>query len=719
MIVLLLGSCMSRDAAPEMSKQEAMPSSPAPIEQDGEGAMGGGRARREEGRVGKKDAPSAPRGAAFATSADMEDASLAPPEDAPSGEPTDGPQTRAWFPESFLWMPLVETSSAGVASVPVPVPDTLTTWRVLALGQSGEGAQGGTVASFASTLPAYVDVVTPSFLMADDELALPIQVVSQQAGGVRETLSVSTGSTSWQGAVAVDGFGSWARSVPISAGAPGLLGIRAALGSLDAVEKSIPVRPSGRPIDQVRGGTLAGPRDIVLDGIPGGRFGGVTVTVFPGVRSIVATEVGVAGHRNGVHAAAYAWSLAGRAGPLSGQGDITEDSLRELSLLAQQRLTRAMRSPTPVDAAAALAGLRGADPDTLAGRLAARLEDSVTRGQQPDGLWGMESGAALDAVLVQTAQAVWALGPDAKASRLRATAAFERHRDRLSEPTVAAWALAAGVVETGLVDEARKVVSEAVKRAPDGSRRLAGTWLVGESEATAVAALALTEESVRADLAAGLLARYSPWQGFGHGYANLVALEALSSVMGGEIPTSARISLTVDGVAVGEGALDPAVPWRPITLTAPALVDVGEHRITLTSEPAVPGLAFVLTSRSYLPWEQQEPDGLDVVVTPGAMEVGVPSFVTVTVAGPPGRSVDVDVGLPAGFDLDRAQMPAGPAWQAEDGEVRFTGIVLDGGSWTTALPVTPTVLGRLQTGPTTVRSDGAEFTRIPTRWTVR
>ena len=53
-------------------------------------------------------------------------------------------QTRAWFPESFLWMPLVETDPSGRASVTVPVPDTLTTWRLLALAQSA-GAEIGAV----------------------------------------------------------------------------------------------------------------------------------------------------------------------------------------------------------------------------------------------------------------------------------------------------------------------------------------------------------------------------------------------------------------------------------------------------------------------------------------------------------------------------------------------------------------------------------------------
>ena len=32
-------------------------------------------------------------------------------------------QGRSWFPETFLFEPLVETNEAGLAQVPVPVPD--------------------------------------------------------------------------------------------------------------------------------------------------------------------------------------------------------------------------------------------------------------------------------------------------------------------------------------------------------------------------------------------------------------------------------------------------------------------------------------------------------------------------------------------------------------------------------------------------------------------
>ncbi len=81
--------------------------------------------------------------------------------------------TRAWFPETFLFNPLIVTDASGRADVKVKVPDRLTTWHVLALAHSREGAQAGTTTDFLGTLPTYVDPVVPKQLVAGDEVRLP------------------------------------------------------------------------------------------------------------------------------------------------------------------------------------------------------------------------------------------------------------------------------------------------------------------------------------------------------------------------------------------------------------------------------------------------------------------------------------------------------------------------------------------------------------------
>ena len=79
----------------------------------------------------------------------------------------------------------------GRAKIEVKVPDRLTTWHVLALAHSREGAQAGTTADFLGTLPTYVDPVVPPFLIAGDEVRLPVQIVNTTNAAIATKLELS------------------------------------------------------------------------------------------------------------------------------------------------------------------------------------------------------------------------------------------------------------------------------------------------------------------------------------------------------------------------------------------------------------------------------------------------------------------------------------------------------------------------------------------------
>lgn len=659
------------------------------------------------------------------------------------GQSEGAPATRAWFPESFVWMPLLETDAAGNASVTVTVPDTLTTWRLLALAQSERGGQGGATATFRSTLPAYLEVSTPGSLYAGDRLDLPVQIVNQEAGPLtgRVSVSVTGGTGSAAGTVNVASYGSEVRTFSVGATSPGELRVHAELAGVDAVERSITVLPNGRPIDTSRGGTLAGPRTFSMDALPGGLFPSLDLVGFPGALSLISREVELAeGRGDDIANASYSFALSLAAGPLTGEGAVTADSLRTLSIHSVQRLTRLTRSPDSTTAAIALAGLKGADPDSLAGHLADRLADTLTQAQQPDGLWAVPSGAALDQALIVTARAVWALGPDAKGQRLRASGATERYAERLQDPTVAAWALAAGILDPGAEAAARATVIAAIETAPDGSKRLPGSRHVSTAEATAVALLALTgEDALRSDLAAGLLASWPPGQGFSGGGArgsgaltNLVALRAINAAMGGEIPSAVTIRLTVDGVEVAHGELDPSQPHAPLHLRGPGLSGSGSaadggHTIKVTAEPAVPGLFFTLTARSWLPWQALPSVGLEIQAEPEEqLRVGVEGGILVTATGPADSLADLDIHLPAGVDVDRSELESAlsglviQAWRAGDGIVHLDGVRLSNGQIQLRIPVTPTLAGALASGPASITAPNLEsWVRVPEIWSVR
>ena len=735
-------------SAPTKPMGESAAASPAPNEADLDGGYGAGEAEAK----GEADKEESPADGLLATGAGPEQAAV-----------------RAWFPESFLWVPIVETDSTGTSTLPFTVPDTLTTWRILALGQTRQGSQGGTTHTFLSTLPAYVDVAAPLKLRVGDVVDLPLQVVNQAAVPLRGVLAVkvSGGLGQGGGAVNVAAWGSTPSTVRTVANHAGTLVVEAALSgggeAIDTVRKSVSVTPVGRPVTQSRAGSLAGPRTVTFDAVGNSLDGNIAITVFPGALSVVRSEIALAGGRGGdVGSAAYAFRVSQSAAPLIADKQVDAGAARDLGLVALQRLMRVTRSagtdPAGASVAAlALAGLGHPDGDGLDAHLAGRMRDLVTQAQQPDGLWSSESGHGLDDQLIVSARHLWALrqseagGPGStgkessgvKGARLRFSGALERFADRLTDPYVAAWALASGGAD-GLYGEQRakllKTVEDALIRNADGSLKLDPTLgvssmrVLGSStaEATAVALLAVqgggapdAETVTRiADLATGVLGRWSPGAGFGGGWAGLTALPALAGAMGGEIPDHVTLQLYADDKPVGQGALDPKQKHAPVLLSVPGAA----HTLRLEANPAVPGLAFTAVATSWVPWVAQSPHGLDLRVTPPASpRVGVRDTLQLDISGPTGATADVDLSLPAGVDMGDvttltaalARAGTGSA-TTEEGALHLRGVTLQNGLWSAALPVTMTLAGSLQAGASIVTlTDGESYSAVPSTWVVR
>lgn len=742
-----------RDEGQHERKKEKM-SSPKPAS----APMGGAAPGASRGDGADFDG----RFAASAASDEPEPASAA--EKAPADAGPEPAAVRAWFPESFLWVPILQTGAAGMSTLPFTVPDTLTTWRVLALGQTRQGSQGGATHTFLSTLPAYVDVAAPLSLRVGDVVDMPVQVVNQADEPLRGSLAVTVtgGAGQGGGAVNVTAWGSSASTVRTTANHAGTLVVEASLNgngeSIDTVRKTVNVTPVGRPITQSRAGSLAGPRTVTFDEVGNSVDGSVAITVFPGALSVLRSEIALAGGRGGdVGAAAYAWRISQSAGPLIADKEVDAAAARDLGLVALQRLMRVTRSagsdPGGVAIAAlALAGLGHSEGDGLHAHLASRMRDLVAQAQQPDGLWSLGSGYGLDDQLIVSARYLWALqqseamasteSSTVKGARLRFSGALERFADRLTDPYVAAWALASGGAE-GLDGELRakllKTVQDALVKNADGSLRLDPTLgvssmqVLGSStaEATAVALLAVQGEAPDAetvtriaDLATGVLGRWSPGAGFGGGWAGLTALPALAGAMGGDIPDSVTIQLFADDVPVGQGALDPKQKHAPVLLSVPGAA----HTLRVEATPAVPGLAFTAVATSWVPWTAQAPRGLELRVTPPSNpRLGARDTLQLDISGPTGVTADVDIALPAGVDMgDVTALTAALASSGtgsattEEGALHLRGVTLQNGLWSVALPVTTTLAGSLQSGASLVTlSDGETFAALPSTWVVR
>jgi hypothetical protein len=681
-----------------------------------------------------------------------------PPSDVVAGgaEPEPAAAARAWFPESFLFAPLVTTAPDGTARYQVRVPDRLTTWRVLALAHSRAGAQAGAETSFRGTLPTYVDPVVPPFLVSGDEVSLPIQIVNTTDEAVSGSLRVEVGGMTLArapGPVRLAGQGSVVTFAAVRAGRPGSARLRVGLAGKDAVERTFPVLPAGRPVVETRHGTLAAPRTltVALPDDADRESATARLQVFPGALAVLRAELAAAATRSDDLASdAYALLLAGRGATLvrglGGDPDVA--ALRALAIVATQRAVRAVRAPDVV-AAALFTGAALAHPgNPILERMGERLADTVAARQRPDGTCAGGQGWTLQRVLVTTAECVRAVraagGSPAARQRatrvgLRARGAFERNLARVEDPYTAAAILATGVLDGASRDQLRERVRKAIRQNQDGTRTVpvergvlrADGAPPSDTEATALAVLALRDDREAAplipDLGARLLSSYDPAQGFGDGRTNLAALTAVLALFAEPLPARVTITLTQDGRLLGERTLEGPKLREVLAVELPLSDPRGPHRYEIRAEPAVAGLGYALAIQGHVPWKAAPPAGLELAIeTPRQAQVGKASEIQVRAAAPAGLPFTIRHGLPAGVQPDLASLDALTADHSVASHHQQDGaIILEvaaraaGEAFSARYRVIPTLAGKLGASASSITA-GAHHQDVPTRrWLVR
>ncbi len=83
---------------------------------------------------------------------------------------------RQYFPETLFWNPAVITDARGRATLEVPMADSITTWRLTAMGSSPAGLLGSVTAPLRVFQDFFVDIDFPVSLTQNDEVAVPIAV---------------------------------------------------------------------------------------------------------------------------------------------------------------------------------------------------------------------------------------------------------------------------------------------------------------------------------------------------------------------------------------------------------------------------------------------------------------------------------------------------------------------------------------------------------------
>lgn len=744
-LAMLCESCAKRDEAPsQASRKESAESeravakaeAPADEERAGFGRGGGARRAKRPGvlpsRIAKATAE--PKGKQR--------------EEKGGADGEQGQQTRSWFPETFLFQPLVITDDAGAASVEVRVPDRLTTWRVLALAHSRGGAQAGDETRFLGTLPVYVDPVVPPLLRSGDVVRLPVSLVNTTSAAVKTTLKLAASGVALRGpelrAVTVPASGSVVQYAELRAGAPGSARLVARLGGTDAVARTLEVVARGRAVTQLRGGTLAAPRTLAIerpaDADP--TLGRVRLEVFPGALAILRSELASSLDRGSELADhGYALLLAGRApallralgDPLDEKG---RETLRDASLVATQRVLREARVLT-IASATLLAQAALAHPENpILARLGGRALAEIVSKQSPDGTCGGETGWTLQRLLVATADCVRAAEGERKVA-LRASGAFERNAEAIRDPYTAAAALASGVVSTAQAERLRKLLLAAIERREDGAKVVkvppgivrADGVRPGEIETTALAILALRGrvDAPLADLGAAVVGGYSSARGWGDGRASLIAMLAVLELFRDPMPAQIRIALARDGETVAEGSFDRR-RLRELVVLEGAAGGAGDGRWQVSATPPVAGLGFAFTLTDRVPWAKAERrGGVELSVEPPrALQVGKPASLTLRATAPSGRPLLVELALPAGVQVDRRhldQLVAGGTlarYRAPAGQLELEAAPLAPAKvLSVEVRVIPTLAGTLSSGPSTLRVSGEEHLVPPAAWTIR
>jgi uncharacterized protein YfaS (alpha-2-macroglobulin family) len=99
---------------------------------------------------------------------------------APAASPA--PHVRSWFPEALYINPEIITDANGVASITIPLADSITTWRMAMLASTEHGALGTGTSSLKVFQDFFVDLDLPVTLTQGDRVSLPVALYNYSGG---------------------------------------------------------------------------------------------------------------------------------------------------------------------------------------------------------------------------------------------------------------------------------------------------------------------------------------------------------------------------------------------------------------------------------------------------------------------------------------------------------------------------------------------------------
>jgi len=181
-------------------------------------------------------------------------------------------QVRRKFKDTAFWAPMVTTDPTGHATVTVPLPDNLTTWRATAYGITTRTEVGKAVSKVLARRDLMVRLEAPAFMVGQDRQRLAAVVTNDTGadatvnveltvtnagveGELRQKLTVPKGGTKsveWTMLPKVAGEAAFVAKAWIDGGAS------------DGVEAKVPVLPHGRSLKERNAGAIDGSGSIIV-----------------------------------------------------------------------------------------------------------------------------------------------------------------------------------------------------------------------------------------------------------------------------------------------------------------------------------------------------------------------------------------------------------------------------------------------------------------------
>lgn len=198
---------------------------------------------------------------------------------------------RSYFPETALWMPQLQTDANGILRLAVPLPDSLTTWKIDAQAITKHGQAGTGTTSLATMRNLEADIYAPRFLVAGDESTVQATVYNHL--GEQRDIQVILEATG------VETSGRLTRTISLAPGASGLISFPIAATASgqanltfyawsdgepaagDAVLRTLPVKPHGTPSAEMRSGRGAATLHLTVPADAAEGKGTLEVTVTP------------------------------------------------------------------------------------------------------------------------------------------------------------------------------------------------------------------------------------------------------------------------------------------------------------------------------------------------------------------------------------------------------------------------------------------------------